>query len=175
MNEGPPPIAVTLGSFFVHDGLSHSRAALAAARALGERVVLLTRKEDVAALRRDAGAEAFVGSYLRHSALFPRASLVVHHGGVGTSGQAMRAGRPQLVTPYLSEQQDNAARLERLGIARVLPGRRVTPEALARELSALRGEAAYEASAKAVAAKVAEEDGAAVAARRIVEIARRGR
>ncbi len=99
----------------------------------------------------------------------------MHHGGVGTSGQAMRAGCPQLVTPYLSEQQDNAARLERLGIARVLPGRRVTPEALARELSALRGEAAYEARAKAVAAKVAEEDGAAVAARRIVEIARRGR
>ena len=82
----------------------------------------------------------------------------------------MRAGRPQLVTPYLREQQDNAARLKRLGVARVLPGWRVTAAALERELAALRGGAAYAANAQAVAAKVAEEDGAAVAARRIVKI-----
>ncbi len=175
LSEGPPPTVVTLGSFFVHDGLSHARAALAAARALSERLMLLARKEDVVALQQEAGRTVFVGSYLRHSALFPRASLIVHHGGVGTSGQAMRAGRPQLVTPYLGEQQDNAARLKRLGVARVLPGRRVTAAALATELLALRTEATYAASAKSVAAQVAGEDGAAVAARRIVELARRGR
>ncbi len=170
LGEGPPPIVVTLGSFFVHDGLSHYRASLAAAGALGERAVLLAGSGDVAALQKEAGPGVFVGSYLRHSALFPRASSIVHHGGVGTSGQAMRAGRPQLVTPYLREQQDNAARLKRLGVARVLPGWRVTAAALERELAALRGGAAYAANAQAVAAKVAEEDGAAVAARRIVKI-----
>ena len=175
LGEGPAAIVFTLGSFFVHDALSHYRASLAAARALGERAVLLARKEDVAALQQEAGPEVFVGSYLRHSALFPRASFIVHHGGIGTSGQAMRAGRPQLVTPYLGEQQDNAARLKRLGVARELPGRRVTAAALVEELSALQNDAAYAASAKAVAAKVAEEDGAAVAARRIAEIVRRGR
>jgi rhamnosyltransferase subunit B len=172
LDSGPAPIVITLGSFFVHDGLSHYREALAASRALGERVVLLARREDVAALQHEVGPEVFVGSYLRHSTLFPRSSLVVHHGGVGTLGQAMRAGRPQLVTPYLGEQQDNAARLKRLGVARVLPARQVTPSALAAELSALLGDAAYAANAEAVAAKVSQEDGAAVAARRIVEIAR---
>jgi rhamnosyltransferase subunit B len=175
LDKGPPPIVVTLGSFFVHDGLSHSRAALAAAQALGERVVLLTRKEDIAALQQTAGPEAFIGAYLQHSTLFPKARVIVHHGGVGTSGQAMKAGRPQLATPYLSEQQDNAARLKRVGIARVLPGRRVTAAALVRELSALQSEAAYAARAEEVAAQVAKEDGATVAARRIAEIARRGR
>jgi rhamnosyltransferase subunit B len=171
LEAGPAPIVFTLGSFFVHDGLAHYRAALAAARALGERAVLLARREDIAALQQEAGSEAFVGSYLRHSVLFPRARMVVHHGGVGTSGQALKAGRPQLVTPYLGEQHDNALRLERLGVARVLPGKRVTAAALAQELAALRADAAYTAHAAAVADKVAQEDGATVAARRIAEIA----
>jgi rhamnosyltransferase subunit B len=172
--EGPAPIVFTLGSFFVHDGLSHYRAALAAAWALGERAVLLARREDVAALQHEAGPKVFVGSYLRHSVLFPRARMVVHHGGVGTSGQAMKAGRPQLVTPYLGEQHDNAARLKRLGVARVLPGKRVTTATLAQELAALRADAACAASAQAVAAKVAQEDGATVAARRIKVLAQGG-
>ena len=171
LEQGPAPIVFTLGSFFVHDGLSHYHAARTAARSLGERAVLLTRPEDVAALQQEAGPEVFVGSYLRHSALFPRAKIIVHHGGVGTAGQAMKAGRPQLVTPYLREQHDNAARLKRLEVARVLPGRDVTAAALTRELAALRADAACRASAEAVAAQVAKEDGATVAARRIAEIA----
>jgi len=172
--EGSAPIVFTLGSFFVHDGLSHYRAALAAARALRERAVLLARREDVAALQQEAGPEVFVGSYLRHSLLFPRARAVVHHGGVGTSGQAMKAGRPQLVTPYLSEQLDNGLRLERLGAARVLPGKRVTAAALTQELAALLADAAFEENARRIASQVAEEDGATVAARRIKELARGG-
>jgi UDP:flavonoid glycosyltransferase YjiC (YdhE family) len=153
LEAGPAPIVFTLGSFFVHDGLAHYRASLATARALGERAVLLARREDVAALQQEAGPDAFVGSYLRHSVLFPRAGMVVHHGGVGTSGQALKAGRPQLVTPYLGEQRDNAARLQRLGVARVLAGKRVTTAALAQELRALRADAAYAARAAAVAAR----------------------
>ncbi|ARN82974.1 glycosyltransferase [Methylocystis bryophila] len=172
LSEGPAPIVFTLGSFFVHDGLSYFRAGLAAARGLRERAVLLARREDVAALQHEAAPEVFVGAYLRHSHLFPRAKIIVHHGGVGTSGQAMKAGRPQLVTPYLGEQHDNAARLERLGVARVLPGKRVTAAALEQELAALGKDLSYGANAGAVAAKVAGEDGATVAARRIKEVAR---
>ncbi len=155
----------------MHDGLAHYRASLAAARALGERAVLLTHAEDVAALQQDAGPELFVGSYVRHSFLFPKAKIVVHHGGVGTSGQALRAGRPQLVTPYLGEQHDNALRLQRLGVARVLPGKNVTAAALLGELATLREDAAYSTRVAAAAAEVAREDGATVAARRIKVLA----
>ncbi len=166
LEAGPEPIVVTLGSFFVHNGFAHYRACLAAARALGERAVLLAHAEDVAALQQEAGSKVFVGSYLRHSLLFPTAKIIVHHGGVGTCGQALRAGRPQLVTPYLAEQYDNAHRLERLGVARVLPGRSVTEEALALEL-ALLGDGSYAARAAAVAVEVEKEKGATVAAHRI--------
>ena len=53
-----------------------------------------------------------------HAALFPRAALVVHHGGIGTLGQALRAGRPMLVVPWSHDQPDNASRVARLGVGR---------------------------------------------------------
>jgi UDP:flavonoid glycosyltransferase YjiC (YdhE family) len=47
--------------------------------------------------------------------LFPRSSLVVHHGGIGTCAQALAAGVPQLITPYSFDQPDNAYQMWRLG------------------------------------------------------------
>jgi len=42
----------------------------------------------------------------------------VHHGGIGTCAQGLRAGIPQLITPVFFDQPDNAARLEALGVGR---------------------------------------------------------
>ena len=55
--------------------------------------------------------------YVPFSALLPRLSGLVHHGGIGTSAQALAAGIPQLVVPFAHDQFDNAARLRRLGVA----------------------------------------------------------
>ena len=69
--------------------------------------------------------------YAPFSELFPRAAAVVHAGGIGTTGLAMHAGRPMLVVPHAHDQPDNAHRLARLGIARVLWPRRYTPARVA--------------------------------------------
>jgi rhamnosyltransferase subunit B len=53
--------------------------------------------------------------YMPFSHLFPKAAAVVHHGGVGTTAQALRAGVPQLIVPMAYDQPDNAFRIERLG------------------------------------------------------------
>ena len=172
--EGSAPIAFTLGSFVVEGRPEHYRAALAAAREVGRRAVLLAHRDDARALRREAPEEIFVAAYAPHSALFPRCCVVAHHGGVGTSGQALRAGAPQFVTPFLGDQPDNAARLVRLGIARALPGRGLTAKAMITELRTLLEDARFASRAKAVAARVAQENGAAVAARRIAALARGG-
>ena len=55
-----------------------------------------------------------------HDQVFPRASAIVHQGGVGTTGQAMRSGRPELIVPFAHDQPDNAFRVQQLGIARVV-------------------------------------------------------
>jgi UDP:flavonoid glycosyltransferase YjiC (YdhE family) len=75
--------------------------------------------------------------YAPFSAVLPRAAALVHHGGIGTSAQALAAGRPQLVMPMTFDQPDNAARLQRLGVGRSLPPERFRGAAVARELGAL--------------------------------------
>jgi len=81
----------------------------------------MTRREMLLHCSREWGLEAFVGSAIRRSILFPRASPVVHHAGVGTLSEALKAVRPQLVTPYLGERQDDVPRLVKLGVARPSP------------------------------------------------------
>jgi rhamnosyltransferase subunit B len=65
-------------------------------------------------------------AYAPFSSLLPRLSLLIHHGGIGTSAQTLAAGIPQIVVPFAHDQFDNAARLRRLGVSRTL---RVTSSA----------------------------------------------
>jgi len=170
---GPAPIVFTLGSFVARDRPAHYRACADAALALKRRAVLLAAEEDVAPLRDGAPRDVFVSGYAPHSLVFRRACALAHHGGVGTSGQALRAGKPQLVTPFLGDQFDNAERLRRLGLARTLEGEAATAERLAREIEPLLRSADYALRARRAAAEIAQEDGAGVAAKRIAETLRR--
>lgn len=52
-----------------------------------------------------------------HDWLFPRTSLVVHHGGSGTTHSAARAGVPSVAVPFAGDQPFWAGRLHALGVA----------------------------------------------------------
>lgn len=54
--------------------------------------------------------------YLPFAGLLPYAGAIVHHGGIGTCAQALRAGIPQLVVPGGFDQFDNAARMMAFGV-----------------------------------------------------------
>jgi UDP:flavonoid glycosyltransferase YjiC (YdhE family) len=69
--------------------------------------------------------------------VFTRAAAVVHHGGIGTSAQALAAGAPQLVMPMAHDQPDNAARLERLGVAATLAPKKFIGADVAQKLGLL--------------------------------------
>jgi UDP:flavonoid glycosyltransferase YjiC (YdhE family) len=142
---------MTPGAFF--------EASIAAARSLGRRAVLLTGKESGTALSNlPEGVVAF--DYAPYSALFPRAAAIVHHGGVGTTAQAMISGRPMLVTPFAFDQPDNADRVRRLGIARSIPIRKYSAASVARELKCLLDDPAFERRAAEVAGRMRLEAGA---------------
>lgn len=51
-----------------------------------------------------------------HAWLFPRCSCVVHHGGLGTTQAALRAGVPGVITPIFGDQFFNASHVNRLGV-----------------------------------------------------------
>ena len=170
LEAGEPPIVVTLGSFVVRARAEFYRAVGQAALRLRRRAVLLVADEEREALAEGLPPQHFVAGHVRHSLIFPRAAAVVHHGGSGTCGQALRAGRPQLVVPVFGDQGDNAARVERLGVGRVLPYGRCSTERVAAELGALFADDRYARSAREAAARIGSEDGAAAAAAKIAEL-----
>lgn len=162
---GAPPLVFALGSSAVWLGGDFWLAALEAARQLGRRAILITGTGRLANLP----PWACEFGYLPYSQVFPHACAIVHQAGIGTLAQALRAGRPQLITPVWFDQPDNAARAVRLGVARTLPFRRVSAARLVRQLRPLLAVPGYAAAARAVASDLVGIDGAAVAAQYISE------
>jgi rhamnosyltransferase subunit B len=115
LNEGEPPIAFTPGSAMWQGHQFFDQSAQACAL-LGRRGLLLTRHLDH--VPKDLPPNVRHVEYAPFSELLPRCAALVHHGGIGTSSQALAAGVPQLVVPHAHDQPDNAARLVRLGVAR---------------------------------------------------------
>ena len=62
-------------------------------------------------------------AYTPFSQILPRAAGLIHHGGIGSCAQALRAGVPQLIMPMAYDQFDNAARAQGLGVAVTLKRR----------------------------------------------------
>src|SRR5262249_48534062 len=98
------------------------------------------------------------------SQVFPYAALVVHQGGIGTTGQGLRAGCPALVMPYSHDQPDNADRLVRLGVARTISRRNYTPDRAAAELNILLTDSRYKDCALDAGRRIQRENGAVAAA-----------
>ncbi|MEF3366285.1 glycosyltransferase [Methylocystis sp. 9N] len=167
LNSGPEPIVFTLGSIVTIDRIDYFRDCAAAARALNRRAVLLVDQVDVDQLRQEMSSDVSVHGYIPHSPLFPRCSAVVHHGGMGSTAQALRAGKPQLVTPFCNDQFDIAHRLSRLGVARAMKADGVSVNQLTQNIELLLSSPGYSKCAKAVAEEIALEDGPTSAARLI--------
>ena len=159
LDAGDPPVLFTLGSSAVWIAGDFYRASIDAITRIGRRALLLAGDdtERLIAEGLPPGVAAF--GYAPHSLVMPRAAVNVHQGGVGTTGQALRAGRPALVVPFGQDQPDNARRSVRLGMARTLSRHAYTPERVARELSALMDDPRYAGRAREVGAIVGAERG----------------
>jgi rhamnosyltransferase subunit B len=173
LDGGPSPIVFTLGTAVATDAGPFYEASARAARFLGRRAVLILQDPRNRPSTLPEGVEAY--DYAPFWKLFPRAAAIVHHGGIGTTGLAMRAGRPMLVMPCAWDQPDNAERAARLGISCTIARHRYTPGHLARELRRLLDDPAYARRAAEVGTQVRQEDGVRVACDTLGELLRAGR
>jgi UDP:flavonoid glycosyltransferase YjiC (YdhE family) len=103
---GEPPIVFALGSSAVLVADDFWRHAIEAADRLGRRALLITGAPPEALGNLAPSVRVF--RYLPYSTAFPPAAAIVHSGGIGTTAQALAAGRPQLVVPVAFDQPDNA-------------------------------------------------------------------
>jgi rhamnosyltransferase subunit B len=155
---GPPPLIFTLGSAAVLDAGDFFEQSKRAAALLGQRAVLLVGS-DPRNVPGDIPGDVLVANYAPYSKIFPRASVIVHQGGVGTTAQALASGHPMLVMPYSHDQPDNARRVRRLGVARVIRRPRYTAELAAKKINLLLEKPSPGRRAVKIAAKLRKEDG----------------
>jgi rhamnosyltransferase subunit B len=151
---GDAPIVFTLGSTAVHNPGNFYEASVAAARKLGRRAVLLGAKPEVLV----GWAEVLTLPYAPYSRIFPHAPAIVHQGGSGTAGQALRSGRPQLIVPYGWDQPDNGKRLERLGVGLFLERSNYSTETAASYLHRLLKEPRFATRAAEIGMLVQQEE-----------------
>jgi rhamnosyltransferase subunit B len=172
LRAGPQPIVFTLGSAAVLDAGDFYEQSALAAEQLNERAVLLVGDDPRNLPGHRISESICVAEYAPYSQLFPRASLIVHQGGVGTTAQALRAGKPMLVMPYSHDQPDNARRVRRLGVAKVIQRHRYRADAAAGLIREMLGEPKYRERAAAIGVQVRAEDGLCEAADALESLAR---
>jgi UDP:flavonoid glycosyltransferase YjiC (YdhE family) len=144
---GEPPIVFTLGSSAVYAAGDFYLESIRAATALNRRALLLMGSNPPPS---KLPSSLLAWDYLPYAKIFPRAGAIVHSGGVGTTAQALCAGRPMLIMPFAFDQFDNAARITRLGAGRTLARKRYQAASAAHELRELLGRPGYaEAAARA--------------------------
>lgn len=157
LDAGAPPVVFGFGSVPDPDPEGLTAIALNALRETGLRAIFLTGWGGLRATVCQNGVLAL--DSVPHAWLFPRVAAVVHHGGSGTTGAAVRAGIPSIVVPYFADQPFWARRLHALGVApRPLSRHRLTVKGLTAALVHATGPQ-MSASARTLGEGVRAEDG----------------
>lgn len=113
LSTGSAPIIFTPGTAMQHAN-QFFLDCIETCQLLGRRGILLTQHPEQLPDKLPPGIQHF--AYLPFSRILPRAAALVHHGGIGTTAQAIAAGIPQVIRPMAHDQPENAARVEQLGI-----------------------------------------------------------
>ena len=154
-----PPIVFTQGSTAVHAPGSFYEVSAEAARKLGRRALLV----GTTVVPGDPSPRICAAPYAPYSQVFRNAAINVHQGGSGTTGQALYAGRPQLIVPFGWDQPDNAVRVERLGTGLHLPRSAYSVRSATAALERLLSEKQFSDRAAQVGAEIQAENGLAAA------------
>jgi rhamnosyltransferase subunit B len=155
LQSGTPPVIFTPGSF-MRDADAFFHEALAACDQLGRRAIFLTPYPEQIPPTLPASTRHF--QYAPLQRLARRCAALVHHGGIGTLAQGLKAGIPQLVTPLFFDQPGNAARLAMLGVSATLAPQAWHRDAVVERLGEILGAVAVKQNCAHAAAHFAKYD-----------------
>jgi rhamnosyltransferase subunit B len=130
----PKPVAIVPGSVGL-GAQDYFQQAIAAIQRLGRNAVIFSQLSH--GLPCPLPENILHCHYLPLAEALPACSAILHAGCMGTISQALRAGIPQLVIPRVNDQPDNARRLSRLGVAKVLAPEWVSTDRLVQTLQRL--------------------------------------
>ncbi len=111
LNSGRRVLVVTPGTGVTNvEGLAIKAGAIAAT--LDMDLLLLSRHFAVEL----SGSGVLVRPFAPLALVLPLATMIIHHGGIGTTAEAIRAGCSQLILAGKFDQPDNGIRVARLGL-----------------------------------------------------------
>lgn len=166
IEAGPPPVGFSAGTA---TATAHGffKASATACQEAGLRGILLSHFPEQ--IPSSLPANVIRVDYAPFGELLPRLAAFVHHGGIGSTSQAFRAGVPQLIRPVAYDQFDNSGRAVRLGVAKELLPKQYTPRALAGALKELISDGATHQRCQEVATRLAGCNSPAVACESILD------
>jgi sterol 3beta-glucosyltransferase len=165
----PPPVYIGLGSAGEAAGAAWIEAARSALMECGLRGILDLGSSEAA---HDSLPESMIAVWdVPHAWLFPRVAAVVHHGGAGTTGAGLAAGKPTVVIPTTSDQPFWGRRVYALGVGpRPIPFRRLTTLRLTEAILTAVSDGPMKAKADELGERIRGEDGVACATERISQM-----
>jgi UDP:flavonoid glycosyltransferase YjiC (YdhE family) len=166
---GEPPVYFTFGSMMLHD-LNYIKEALdiwiETVRKVGVRAIFQLPYDDLSVFKTDD--KIFKVKRAPYKKIFPKCSLIIHHGGAGTTQSSIRAGRPSVVVAHMADQFFWGAELERLGVAgRTHTRKGLTPHKLAKSIKQVLASPEMSKRAKEIGAIMSKENGTDAAVRLI--------
>ena len=114
LDSGPPPVYLGFGSLSEKSPERLTQVCREALRLSGQRGILLSGWGGLSSV--PASESVYSLDSIPHSWLFPRMAACVHHGGMGTTAAALRAGVPQVIVPVGGDQSFWAERMTQLGV-----------------------------------------------------------
>lgn len=95
---------------------------------------------------------------MSHDQLFRHASVVIHHGGAGTTASVLHAGKPQIIIPHIADQEWFASEVKRLKVGR-RTGKKRWPEKLPYRIRKVEKNPRYRERAEELAEILHNENG----------------
>ena len=150
----PNPVLLTGGTGAFLDA-SFYRPSIEAITNLEVPAIVVTRYTDQ--LPERLSDQILVARQLPFSRLIPHTSLVIHHGGIGTTAETLRSGRPQLILAQGADRPDNGARIQRLGVGDSLAPAQWTVAEIANRINQLRKSRAIQERCSELAETIKQE------------------
>jgi sterol 3beta-glucosyltransferase len=155
---GPAPVYVGFGSMRPKNAEAIARLVIRALELSGQRGILSTGWGSIARL--PASRNVLFVEEVPHAWLFPRMAAVVHHGGAGTTAAGLRAGVPNIISPFGGDQYSWAERVVKIGAGlRVARVKRLRPESLSDAIQTAVMDPALRAGAAEMGQVIRAEDG----------------
>lgn len=161
IEAGPPPLAVTFGSMPIKKELKS--LIIQSLKKSPYRFIIIKGWANWDTCELDDQSKYLIVSTVSFSDLFPRVRAVIHHGGIGTTAECLRAGKPMMICPVLYPVGDQffwGDLAFKKGVAvKPIPLTRITSSIFAERIKQLiEDKSLYQASAD-MAKQINSEDG----------------